>query len=202
MQIQAQTLIAEYLARLVLGGIAFVQLSGCTTTIRPPTVTREPTTVYLVDYRLHASVFLPGADGGYTEFAYGDWNWFAENRESVLDALRIVLLPGEGTLGRRAWSEIDAPEALKSRAVVQAVYPLQVERLRAEVLLRRLNDEFERERTGALFNDRENMTFVPHRDCYWLGWNCNTAASAWLEALDCEVRGPRLFAEFRIEAQP
>lgn len=185
---------------LMSAGLLFQ--AGCAISIQPPRDVRDPANVFLVDYQHHASLMLPNEDGGYSEFAYGEWHWFAENHETVLDALRIALLPGQGTLGRRPWGAIQDAETLKAGMGVEAVYLIRVESLRAAALLRRLNDDFARDPSGEIFNERESMAFVPHRDTYWLNWNCNSAVAAWLEFLECRIRGVRLFANFRVESQP
>ncbi len=189
-------------ARCVCVLFLLIPLAGCTIHIRTPEHLGNPTTVYLVDYQHHSSLMLPNEEDGFSEFAYGEWNWFAENREGVLDALRIAFLPSKGTLGRRPWCAIGDANSLEIGMGVEAVYPIHVEQLRAEALSRRLNDDFARDPSREIHNAQESMAFVPHTDTYWLGWNCNTAVAAWLEFLGCQVTGSRHFADFRIEPKP
>lgn len=174
--------------------------SGCTMVVRPPADAREPTTVFIADYQLHASLLLPREDGTLAEYAYGQWDWFALNREGLLDALRIVTFPSRGTLGRRTLTGAEDSEALRARMGVEAVHALTVERETSAALLKRLDDEYAAELATEVYNPQEQMTFVHCRRLYWTGWNCNHALAAWLEELGCEVGGCRAFADFRIEA--
>jgi hypothetical protein len=50
---------------------------GCTTTIVPPRAPADPVSVYVTDYGRHSSILLPDPRGHLTEYAFGDWNWFA-----------------------------------------------------------------------------------------------------------------------------
>lgn len=177
----------------------FVPLLGCAMTIRPPATTAEPATVFLADYLHHASLFLPNDDDTWCEYAYGEWEWFALNRESALDAVRISLFPSRGTLGRKTWRHLTTADQVRLLGGFEAVYELTVDARRALELRQRLEAEFDRERATRVYNSEEQMEFVHYRNTYWLGWNCNNAVAEWLEVLGCEIRGPRTFAEFRFE---
>ncbi|MBI5865413.1 MAG: DUF2459 domain-containing protein [Planctomycetes bacterium] len=172
---------------------------GCAMTIRPPRDVAEPTTVYIADYAQHASILLPREDGSFAEYAYGEWDWFALNHETVLDALRILLIPSRGTLGTRSLPACDNAESLRTRMGFEAVHSLRVDRPVAARLLKTLDEQFAAWRDTQIYNSQEQMTFVHSPRVYWMLWNCNTAVAAWVEQLGCEVSGCRLFADIQLD---
>jgi hypothetical protein len=172
---------------------------GCTMIVRPAAEVREPATVYIADYQIHASLLLPREDGTLAEYAYGQWDWFALNREGVLDALRIAAFPSRGTLGRRTLESAEDGETLRARMGVEAVHPLTVAREQAAALLKRLDADYASKLPTEIYNPKVQMTFVHCPRLYWTGWNCNHALAAWLEELGCDVGGCRAFADFQIE---
>lgn len=184
------------LARLL--PVLLVAACGCTMVIRPPSAVPDATTVYIADYQLHASLLLPRADGTLTEYAYGEWDWFALNHEGVLDALRIAAFPARGALGRRTLAAAADADELRALMGVEAVYPVAVDPLRAAIVLRHLDDAYAAEQATEIYNPQEQMTFVRSGRLYWTGWNCNHALAAWLDELGCDVSGCRAFSNFRV----
>ena len=86
------------LALLVVG----VCGGGCTATIVPPPAAVGRTApVLIADYGYHSTLILPRAQGGLIEYAYGDWEYFGQNKKSVATALHALLASDQATLGRR-----------------------------------------------------------------------------------------------------
>lgn len=192
-----------------------VSLCGCTTTILPPAAPSEPATVYLIDYGQHSGLVFPYANGSgeavegrgeertpsYVEFAFGEWRWFALNEEGFFGAIRALLFPTQGTLGRR---EIHTPPRQRREPGwhFDQIYPLTVEaadvrKLRAELEARWQVHEEER-----VYNETNGLTFVPDPQRYSLLRNCNPVLAGWLSQLGCEVRGMALLSQWRIESAP
>ena len=86
--------LSAVLLLLVLG-------SGCATKVVPPSNPVNPVMVYITDYGRHSSLVLPATNGGYVEWAFGDWNWFALGKTSWNYALLAVIWSPQSTLGRR-----------------------------------------------------------------------------------------------------
>ncbi|MGE0480544.1 MAG: hypothetical protein AB7Q17_08740 [Phycisphaerae bacterium] len=201
-------------------------LAGCLMRVTQPERVDDPVTAYLTDYGYHASVLLPREDGQLSEFAFGQWDWFALNHNQWYHALGIVLLPSGGTLGTRVVTPPrpartlertpgvapapDAPSrgdlaALDDFAAAlwcQRVWPLRVERSRAAGLRDRLQAEYDAARHTEVYNPQVRLTLVRSDKLYWHHQNCNTVVAQWLEALGCEVTGARGEAEFDVKAGP
>src|SRR4051812_31909619 len=75
--------------------------TGCATTVIPPARPYDPVTVYLTDYGRHSSVIIPSPQGGYDEWAFGDWEFFALGHTQTWIAIRAMLHSPQATLGRR-----------------------------------------------------------------------------------------------------
>src|SRR2546423_5644559 len=78
--------------------------SGCSATVAPPVDVQRPVDVFLTDYGRHSSVLLPTpADQNktYTEYAFGDYRWFALGDTKWYVAVGSMISSGGATLGRR-----------------------------------------------------------------------------------------------------
>lgn len=177
---------------------AAVLAGGCAMRITPPTEVRAPQSVFVADYGYHGSLLLPREDGCVREFAYGQWDWFALNRDRWYNAIPAALLPGRAALGTRVLAGPAAFEPLVRQCPAERLLELRVERERARSLLARLEREYEAERGSEVFNPVYGMWFVHHARSYRLDHNCNTVLAGWLEELGCRVHGTRLFAVFEL----
>src|SRR5436190_14844853 len=82
--------------------VGCVGVAGCATRIVPPRVgPAEAARVAVADYGYHSTLIFPNSAGGLTEYAYGDWTYFAQNRHSFLNALHALFCSEQATLGRR-----------------------------------------------------------------------------------------------------
>ncbi len=175
---------------------AVAWMGGCAMRITLPGELRQPAVVFIADYGYHASLLLPREDGQIREFAYGQWDWFALNRDRWYNAVVLVLLPGRGTLGTRTMTGPATREALARQCRAERLLELRVECERVRALLERLEREYEAGRSTEVFNSLYAMTFVHHPRTYWLHRNCNAVLAEWLEELGCRVEGTRVFAVF------
>src|SRR5688572_33154323 len=76
-----------------------VMLAGCSTTVVTPAAPLEPVTAFLLDHGSTSSLVMPTADGNMVRYVYGDWNWYALRNTGIIDGLRALLGPSQGTLG-------------------------------------------------------------------------------------------------------
>lgn len=193
--------------------VAILECAGCTTTIVPPIGPLvDPVTVFLVDYGRHSSLVLPeqapvggpSAQGpaGAIEYAYGEWWWYARNKDQWYDLPRTMLLPSQGTLGRRRLNLRPTIEALSVAIGCEAVYRIRVEADDAYKLRDRLAERFNDHIDTKHYNPRYDLSFVHHDESYSLLHNCNQVALGWLTDLGCRVRGLGIWADFRIVAPP
>lgn len=176
--------------------------AGCTTRIVPPAELNQPVRVYLIDCGYHSSLILPDESGIGREFAFGEYGWFANNRDSWLDAIRLMLVPCEGALGVRDYPAPLTPETIAMYRWFQSIHELVVERAAVTALRLRLDECY---RLGAaqsvIYNRVVDLWFVRDARLYWMGHNCNHATLEWVEELGCEIRGPRAIASFEIRRQ-
>ena len=103
---------------LTLVGLALLPVLCCTSTVTPPPPPADPTTIFLLSEALHTGVVLPpdppDDPGGYVEFGFGDWSWYALGNEQWYNAFATVLWPTQGTLGRREFGS-RSEAALRAR---------------------------------------------------------------------------------------
>lgn len=193
-------------ASLALVSWCVIALGGCATTIVLPEV--DPTiahATYLVDYGRHASLVLPRGDAepdAYFEYNYGEFQWYAHNQSGVFNVLGTLFIPTTGTLGRRdvfLGSDDAALHVFDAEKIVRIdVDPDRLAALRAALALR-----YEKTpEPDRVFNPTFGLTFVPDERAYWLGHTCNHEMAGWLKALGCEIRGPVMWADFKVENRP
>ena len=59
-------------------------VGGCAATVIPREPAIDPVPVYLADYGIHSSLFLPTPDGRYVEYAFGDITIACSNIDRVM----------------------------------------------------------------------------------------------------------------------
>jgi hypothetical protein len=166
--------------------------------VRPPAMVHDPLSVYVLDYGIHSSLLLP-AGAEHVEFAFGEWGWFAENRQEWYRVLRL-LLPASATLGKRSLPDPETAPVLGESLGLESMLELRVERAKAEALYHRLSRKYERQKATEIYNPLVQMTFVHDPIVYTLcGNNCNWIMAQWLEELGCRVKGLRIEADYLLE---
>ncbi len=165
-----------------------VLVSGWTSTIQSPPSVGDSVVVMLVSEGHHCGVAFPRPEGGFVEFGFGDWAWYALGHESWLDVIPTVLWPTPGCLSRREFSA-RTPDLVGAAYPAAKFSPLPVSAVKAEALRSRLEGEFAAG-LGALRTRPElQMSFVPYPKSYWFGNTCADVSADWLRALGCTVEG-------------
>jgi hypothetical protein len=184
----------------VLGMVAvgLLGLMGCATTVTPPRYVHDPVHVFLADYGRHSSLVLPRDEESMVEYAFGEWRWFALNHTGVLGAFRAICWGSKGTLGSRIIPTVEQGWLEDSFAGVE-LFSLQVERERAGALAERLGNQWLRWEEAAVYNAAYGFTFVPVEQRYHLFRNCNPVVAGWLRELGCQVSGPALLSNWRLQ---
>jgi hypothetical protein len=178
--------------------------AGCAASLTPPAAPADPVAVYLVDHGRTPSLVLPAGEGVSVRYVYGEWQWYALNREGPGRAVAALLWPTRGTLGRQY---LPGPATLESvqeemQLPTSAIHELLVERERAQRLRQRLDADFENSAHSLVINERRGLSFVPHPHNYTYFWNSNHAVASWLRELDVEVRGPTFVSNWNVRPPP
>jgi hypothetical protein len=183
-------------------GFALLWLAfGCTSTVTPPPLPANPTTVFLLSEAMHTGLVLPPADPArdveYVEFGYGDWGWFALGNDQWYHVFATVLWPTQGALGRRTFGASTQGELLAG-VTWATLSPIVVDATKAAALRARLQDTFDK-RSGELVRRRAiGFEFVPADESYWFANTCADVAARWLEELDCQVGWAPIRSSLRI----
>lgn len=190
------------LARCAVVGSLILQ--GCTTVIVPPVEPREPRPVFLLDHGRHASLALPGSDGGIVLYAYGDWRYYAEAKTGVWEAFTAVLWPTRAGLGRRELPGPPEAETVRRhvRVWVERLHELVVDSERIESLRTHLDSIYESNLKSRIYNTDYDLEFVHHPSIYWAFHNSNEVVALWLRELGCRIRGTVLFSNWKVEPSP
>lgn len=188
------------IALLIVIGILALPL-GCTTVIVPPANPPHPAQVYLLDYGYTSGLVLSTADGGAVKYVYGDWDYYALRRNDLWHGIAALFWPTQGALGRNVLPGSVSPEQVANyyAANVQHAYVITVDKAAALELADDLNALYEQYIDTEVVNIAYGLTFVHHPRRYTYFWNSNHAVASWLEALDCDVRGPAYHSSWRIE---
>lgn len=178
-------------------------LAACTTTIVPPAAPAAPQAVFVLDHGRHASLVVPGPDGGIVRYSYGDWRWYALRKTGPLQGTSAVLWPTRAALGRRELPGPPEADAVvrQVRVGIEGLYEVTVDAGRVEALRRDLDSIFHAGAETRVDNPAYDLEFVHHPKPYWLFRMSNQMVARWLEALGCRVRGPALFSRWRVEGE-
>ena len=182
-----------------------------------PTDVEDPVAVYIVDYGRHGSILLPLTGEAVDpvsrttlrEYAFGDWVYYAQNRDSFRDGARALLWRSEGTLGRRDLpglgpasdeAPIEPAARIERQLGAERVLPLVVSGDAAAMLLDTLDHRFEAGRQSGepLSNPVVGLDFVIDGQSYSLGRHCNHEVRDWLNAMGADARGTPLISEFQV----
>jgi hypothetical protein len=176
---------------------ACLSTAACTTTLTPPSPVADPVTVYVTDYGRHSSLLMPKGDG-YTEYAFGEWGWFALGHTSMWRAPFILAIPGQSTLGRRDLGAIGNAEEATVRADGAAAQAMTVERQRVRDLITTLDSRFAAH-TDTRIVGPDAMEFVKDPLPYHAFHNCNNVTADWMRELGITIHGPALYSNFQVE---
>lgn len=170
---------------------------GCATTIHPPVQLSNPVAVHLVDYGRHSCLMLPHEDGGVMEYAYGEWQWYALNRQQPWDVLRALFVPTRGALGRRH-HDLESGAVESGDIEIERAFVIHVEANAVRALRDELDRQWDTAASTVVVNPTTGLAFVYAEESYWLFNNCNPVTARWLESLGCEVRGWAILSDWHI----
>ncbi len=171
---------------MLLATVVVLGHSGCTSTIEPPSDPRDPVTVFLRKEARHKALLLPGEIGGFVEYGFGDYDWYALRKDRWYHAFDTVLWPTKGTLGRKSLAAIDVA-GLQAHYPYSTLFPIVVGGDEATRLRRRLAEQYADHGDGEIYNHTYDLFFVEHDDRFWFLHNCHDAMAAWLRELGCSV---------------
>ena len=146
----------------------------------PPPPGSATTLVYLLSEEGHTGLLLPSADG-WTEYAFGDYPWYAFGRGDLGWGLYTAMRTTSGGLGRRVLHG-ELLEDPWSRARGSVYFPFRVEAAAVARLHARLEAEFAAGGTPS-FNPLFGFAVVPARADYSMWFNCTDATADWLAEL-------------------
>ncbi|HUP48178.1 MAG TPA: hypothetical protein VNA04_05240 [Thermoanaerobaculia bacterium] len=183
------------MARLILL-LSFFSLASCTATIHPPAAVVEPSTVILFTHGISSSLVLADEPGRAVRFAYGDWDYYALNKDSAWNAMAALFWPTPSGLGRQVieGAANDPPALIRQFGIgYDEVFLFDVERDAVTRLRTRLESFF----GEALDNPEVRLEFVPHPDRYSIFNHSNMAIVRWLRELGARVPAMPLLPRYR-----
>jgi hypothetical protein len=186
---------------LAVSALAFIGLAlvRSPTLIIPPAEPAEAVTAYVADYGYHSRLILPEIDGGLMHYSYGDWRYFALNQQSFSNAVAALLIPTQGTLGRRKVSDFVELQQFIGKRGLDRLLSFEVGGGKAARLLTVLDDRFNRNIDTRVENSITGLSLVQDDQDYTLFHNSNHELVEWLEALDCQVRGFVMLPNFQVK---
>jgi len=165
--------------------------------VRAPQHVVEPVAVYVVYDSWHRGLALPHEDGGFAEFGFGEWEWYARRRQAWYRVIPALLWPTRGTLGLRRTDAADGA-ALRRRFAWARFEEIVVERAAASALRDRLAQRFAAREHDAVHVPSLGFTFVPDDTGYWGFHNCHDAVAHWLRDLGCRVDKALVRSDLRV----
>ncbi|MBE9007711.1 DUF2459 domain-containing protein [Fortiea sp. LEGE XX443] len=166
--------------------------------IVPPADPVEAVTIYVTDYGWHSRLVLPTGNSKLIQYAYGDWNYFALNQQDLRNGAAALLLPTQGTLGRRKFSNI-----AELQQIIQqhdhSLLSLEISQTKVIQLLKLLDERFNRNVATSIENFQTGLTLVKDNQEYTLFHNSNHEIVKWLKSLDCQIYGFVMWANFQVK---
>ncbi len=199
--------------------LSLILATGCTNTITIPQNLNQPQSVYILDYGRHSSLLIPTTQPTqhppqFIEYAYGEWNWYAHQKDGFFNTFPTLFWPTTGTLGRNTWTLTDPIQtqntddqistAAAQHFQAETVFTIPVEASEVTYLLDNLNSRFTQDpEQTPIYNEDFKLYFIPEKKVkYTLFHNCNHEVVDWLRALGCTVQGNGTFADFKINPPP
>jgi hypothetical protein len=180
-----------------------LMIGGCTTTIVPPPRPADPVTVYVTDYGRHSSLLLPESNDLFIEYAFGDWDWFAQGHKNSSSGVHALFFSSDSALGRR---EVKLPSGASDAEIAKLLGAKQAEHFevsgqRATALREKLDALHKEHADTVVLEPSTQLWFVKYQGGYGLCHNCNHVTADWLRALGCKIQGSAMFSKFRVKAQ-
>ncbi|KAA0013711.1 hypothetical protein F0A17_04970 [Billgrantia pellis] len=183
--------------------LPFFLLAGCVGRIIPPQDIEQPVTFYLLDHGRHASLVLPGGQGGMVRYSFGEWRWYVDGRRNLLSGAVALLWPTRAGLGRGVFPEISDSEQFERLAPegLERIHTLRADMRRVQALRLRLDARFEAPETEPVESEEFGLAFVPDSRRYSAVYQSNLVVANWLRQLGFEVRGTPWLSHWRIVPQ-
>jgi hypothetical protein len=187
------------LVYLTLGLVMALALTWFTVpaTIVPPVAPFEPVTVHVIESGLHARLVLPLGDN-WVQYGFGDWDYYALNRQDLYHAVKALLWPTPGAIG---WGKIESLRQLRAVTEAHGVRFLSFDISAAQTnqLIASLQARVEQQAAeDHVYNPNTNLTLAQDDQTYSLLHNSNHELADWLEALNCRIDHLGLWREFRL----
>lgn len=185
--------------------ILLLSFTGCiifrATKIQPPPAPADPVTVFLLDHGRTSSLVLPTPDGAMLRYVYGDWKWYALREKGFFSAVRAIFCPSQAGLGRHRYPG-PCDLATVNRLLgweTDHIYPITVSRARVLALEDELDRQFRENISTCVVNTEYQLEFVQHPSKYYMFHDSNYMIARWLTELGCQVRGPKVYANWKME---
>lgn len=187
-------------APVVLGILLLSTLTP--TVLFPPAAPADARKVFVIDHGTHSSVAIETESGELVRYAYGDLRYYANRDTSLASGAAALLWPTPATLGRGV---LEAPSTLGNlkrqlRVVVEIIYELEVQGIRADQLMGSLDDIHAQDKSLQIAVPAYGLIFAPHPASYFWGNNSSSVIAGWLRELDVRVFGWGLIATWRLAA--
>ncbi|RCJ15156.1 hypothetical protein A6S26_07405 [Nostoc sp. ATCC 43529] len=166
--------------------------------IIPPTNPQEAIAVYVLDFYWHSELVLPNSNGELIVYAYGDWNYFALNKQDFNNGLAALFIPTKGTLGRQKFSNIDQLQQMVAKKNANLL-SFKVSQTKVIQLAQSLDKRFMKNIDTLMENHQLGLTFVQDEQSYTILHNSNHELVRWLKNLECQVKGLVIWANFRVK---
>jgi len=175
-------------------------LGGCSTRLEIKNEPTDPVVVYLLDHGIHSSLVLPRNKGDeYVEYAFGEWKWFAQNKDAWYRVPAVLFWPTEGTLGRIEYKGAGAKDSFRKGRGEIIIHSLNASKKRVRDLLEILDKKYENKQASEIFNQHYGMKFVPDNRSFYLWRTCNHLVAQWLEILDYGISGSVILSSWDID---
>ena len=175
-------------------------LTGCATIVFPPGGLADPAPVFITDYDRHSSLVFPTGDGRLVEFGYGQFDWYALEKDEWWRVPALLFVPQQGPLAREEWQGPPTVRGVASGRRVQEILRVEVELADRERLLTRLEKRFAAASATRVRNDHYGLTFVCDDDDYCVLHSCNSAVAEWLRELGCCVPEESVSANYELRS--
>ena len=186
--------------RLLCVGLLMTATGGCAN-VRQTTALVDPVPVYIGDYGVHSSLFLPTADDRWVEYAAGDWGYAVENRNMPQDAIGALTVSRGAGFGRQYHPAVPGRAEPNPSRPPYTLKRVNCERADVYALVDKLEVRYERlaERHGEpVENPESGVAWVRDDARYSLANNCNHLTARSLQELGCRVDGVVVWSKFRV----
>ena len=156
--------------------------------------------MFLLDHDSHTSLAIETDQENFIRYANGNKNYYALRNTDLASGARALLIPTDAVLARSELKITPSVEGVIDAlpVVVQKVYPLKVEDLKADQLISSLDEIFVGGKEVLIEVPAYGLTFVPHPDDYSWANNSSTMIASWVRHMEITTIGWGLLAYWRV----